>query len=132
MTTLYAIAQTLGYLVIGTGNLCEAMVGYTTKWGDSAADFNPIGNFTVPEVLKIGELLGVPERIIHKAPNDGLGGLTDEEKLGVKYVQIAEMIEKGNTDEKAKEIIIKKYNTSKHKREPIPVFKFERINYLEK
>lgn len=132
MTTLYAIAQTLGYLVIGTGNLCEAMVGYTTKWGDSAADFNPIGNFTVPEVLKIGELLGVPERIIHKAPNDGLGGLTDEEKLGVKYVQIAEMIETGNIDEKAKEIIIKKYNTSKHKREPIPVFKFERINYLEK
>ncbi len=26
MTTLYAIAQTLGYLVIGTGNLCESMV----------------------------------------------------------------------------------------------------------
>lgn len=26
MTTLYAIAQTLGYLVIGTGNLSEAMV----------------------------------------------------------------------------------------------------------
>ena len=26
MTTLYSIAQTLGYLVIGTGNLCEIMV----------------------------------------------------------------------------------------------------------
>ena len=33
MTTLYGIAQTYGYLVLGTGNLCEAMVGYTTKWG---------------------------------------------------------------------------------------------------
>lgn len=34
MTTLYGIARSLGYLVIGTGNLCEAMVGcYTTKWG---------------------------------------------------------------------------------------------------
>ena len=38
MTTLYSIAQTLGYLVIGTGNLCEAMVGYTTKWGDNSSD----------------------------------------------------------------------------------------------
>ena len=50
MTTLYAIAQSLGYLVIGTGNLCERMVGYTTKWGDSASDLNPIANFTVEEV----------------------------------------------------------------------------------
>lgn len=72
MTTLYAIAQSLGYLVIGTGNLCEIMVGYTTKWGDSASDFNPIGNFTVDEVLEIGRILGVPEKILIKAPNDGL------------------------------------------------------------
>lgn len=62
MTTLYGIAQTLGYLVIGTGNLCEAMVGYTTKWGDSSYDFNPIANFTVEEVLAIGKYLGVPEK----------------------------------------------------------------------
>lgn len=132
MTTLYAVAQSLGYLVIGTGNLCEAMVGYTTKWGDSAADFNPIANFTVPEVLAIGKMLGVPDRIINKAPNDGLGGQTDEEKLGVKYAQIAEMIETGDTDEEAKKIIIQKFNASKHKREPIPTFYFERENYLIK
>lgn len=130
MTTLYAIAQTLGYLVIGTGNLCEAMVGYTTKWGDSASDFNPIGNFTVPEVLAIGKMLGVPDRIINKPPNDGLGGQTDEEKLGVKYLQIAEMIETGNTEENAKKIILKKYNQSKHKRNPIPIFTFDRENFL--
>lgn len=94
MTTLYGIAQTLGYLVIGTGNLCESMVGYTTKWGDNASDFNPIGNFTVDEVLEIGRRLGVPDKILKKAPNDGLGGKTDEEKMGIKYSQIAEMIEK--------------------------------------
>ncbi len=131
MVTLYAIAQTLGYLVIGTGNLCEAMVGYTTKWGDSACYFNPISNFTVPEVLAIGRMLGVPEKIINKPPNDGLGGQTDEEKLGVKYTQIAEMIEKGETEEKAKKIIIEKYNKSKHKRTPIPNFSFNRINCLD-
>ena len=46
--------------------------GYTTKWGDSGYDFNPIGNFTTSEVLKIGRLLGVPEKILSKPPSDGL------------------------------------------------------------
>ena len=122
MTTLYYIAQSLNYLVIGTGNKCEAVVGYTTKWGDNAHDFNPIAEFTVEEVLQIGEYLGVPEKIIKKAPNDGLGGLTDEEKLGVTYKQIAEYIETGKTDEKALEIIKKKEKSARHKREPIPVY----------
>ena len=130
MTSLYAIAQTLGYLVIGTGNLCESMVGYTTKWGDSACDFNPIGNFTVDEVLAIGKYLKVPEKVLKKAPNDGLGGLTDEEKMGIKYSQIADMIETGDTEKEAKEEIIKKFNASKHKREAIPVYRFDRKNYL--
>ena len=130
MTSLYAIAQTLGYLVIGTGNLCESMVGYTTKWGDSACDFNPIGNFTVDEVLTIGKYLKVPEKILKKAPNDGLGGLTDEEKMGIKYSQIAEMIETGDTEKEAKKEILKRFNASKHKREAIPVYRFDRKNYL--
>ena len=130
MTSLYAIAQSLGYLVIGTGNLCEAMVGYTTKWGDNASDFNPLGNFTVDEVLFIGEYLGVPDKIIHKAPNDGLGGLTDEEKLGVTYKQIAEYIETGKTDPDAMVIIEKKNKSSKHKRGLVPVYKVDRKMYL--
>lgn len=131
MTTLYGIAQTMGYLVIGTGNLCEAMVGYTTKWGDSAYDFNPIANFTVEEVLAIGKYLGVPEKILKKAPSDGLGGQTDEEKMGVTYKQIEEMIQTGTTEEQAKQKILQKYKNSKHKREPIPTYKFERKNFLK-
>ncbi len=131
MTTLYAIAQTLGYLVIGTGNLCESIVGYTTKWGDGASDFNPIANFTVDEVLTIGEYLGVPDKIIHKAPNDGLGGQTDEEKMGVTYKQIAEYIETGKTDENAMKNIERRNKISKHKREPVPTYKFERTKFLD-
>ena len=131
MITLYGIAQTYGYLVLGTGNLCEAMVGYTTKWGDNAYDFNPIANFTVNEVLKIGEMLGVPDKIIHKAPNDGLGGKTDEEKMQIKYSEIAEYIENGKTDEKQMEKIEKKYLASMHKREKTPIYNFERRNYLK-
>ena len=132
MTTLYAVAQSLGYLVIGTGNLCEAMVGYTTKWGDNASDFNPLGNFTVDEVRFIGSYLGVPDKIIHKAPADGLGRQTDEEKLGVTYKQIEEYIETGKTDPEAMAIIKDKYEKTRHKRSLVPVYKVERINYLEK
>lgn len=123
MTTLYYIAQSLNYLVIGTGNKCESIVGYTTKWGDSAHDFNPIGDFTVEEVLQIGEYLGVPNKIIKKAPADGLGMLTDEEKLGVTYKQITEYIETGKTEENAMEIIKKKEKMSIHKSLPIPIYK---------
>ena len=123
MTTLYYIAQSMNYLVLGTGNKCEATVGYTTKWGDNACDFNPIGEFTVDEVLQIGKYLGVPDKIINKAPNDGLGGLTDEEKLGVTYKQIAQYIQTGKTDSKAMKIIQKKEKLSEHKRQPIPTYK---------
>lgn len=123
MTTLYYLAQNLNYSVIGTGNKCESIVGYTTKWGDNACDFNPIGDFTVEEVLQIGKYLGVPDKIINKAPSDGLGILTDEEKLGVTYNQISEYIETGKTEAKAMEIIQKKEKLSEHKRKPIPVYR---------
>lgn len=130
MLTLYGIAQSLGYLVIGTGNLCERIVGYTTKWGDSASDFNPLANFTVDEVLAIGEYLGVPDKIIHKAPADGLGTLTDEEKMGVTYKEIAEYIETGKTNKEAMEIIERKNRNSKHKRQQVPFYEFERKIFL--
>lgn len=131
MTTLYGIASNLNYLVLGTGNLCEAMVGYTTKWGDNSSDLNPIGNFTVEEVLEIGRYLGVPSKILNKAPSDGLGDKTDEEKMGIKYSQISQMIEKGTTDEHAKKEIIRRYNLSKHKRALVPIYDFKRKNYLK-
>ena len=131
MTQLYLLAQTLGYLVIGTGNLCEKMVGYTTKWGDNSSDFNPIGNFTVEEVLQIGKYLGVPDKIVNKAPNDGLGGKTDEEKMGITYAQITQCIDTGKTEKSAMEKIEKKYILSEHKRKEIPVYPYKRKNYLE-
>ncbi len=72
----------------------------------------------------------MPEKILKKAPNDGLGGQTDEEKLGVTYKQISEMIELGDTESRAKAKIIEKFRNSEHKRKPIPCYTFERKNYL--
>ena len=123
MTTLYTLAQQYGYLVAGTGNACEGFVGYTTKWGDNACDFNPIAEFTVSEVLEIGRILGVPSSITDKAPNDGLGLGTDEEKLGVTYREIEEYISTGKAANPASmEKIEKLHKQSEHKRNKIPVY----------
>lgn len=80
--------------------------------------------------MQYGKILGVPERVLVKAPSDGLGTETDEEKLGVTYKQISEMIETGETEENAKNIIIEKFKASSHKRKNIPKYTFERKNYL--
>lgn len=131
MTTLYSIAQNYNYLVMGTGNLCEIMVGYTTKWGDSASDINPIANFTVEEVIRMGKILRVPESIIQKKPSDGLSGKSDEEKMGVTYKEIAEYIETGKTECEKMKKIDKMYMQSKHKREKIPTYNFNRKSYIK-
>ena len=74
MTTLYAVAASEGRLVAGTGNRSEAYVGYFTKWGDGAHDFNPISDLTVTEIYKFLRYLDAPACIIEKAPGYGCTG----------------------------------------------------------
>ena len=118
MTTLYAIAQSRSALVAGTGNKCEAYMGYFTKWGDGAYDINPIADLTVSEIYEFLEYLNAPESIIKKAPSAGLfEGQTDESEMGVTYRQIEDVLETGTTDdEKAKEKIMTANRISEHKR----------------
>ena len=81
MTTLYAIGASENRLVAGTGNKCEAYMGYFTKWGDGAVDFCPIADLTVDEIYTLLRYLKAPEHIITKAPSAGLfEGQTDEAK----------------------------------------------------
>lgn len=121
MTTLYAIGQSLGYRVAGTGNKSEAYVGYCTKWGDTAHDFNPIADLTKEQVVAVGDALGLPYDLVHKTPSDGLTGKTDEDNLGFTYEQVAEVIENGDIeDEVAYDKIRKAYLGSRHKFAPIP------------
>lgn len=87
MTTLYAMAALKNARVMGTGNYSEAMLGYTSIFGDSACDFNPIGRLLVNEVISVGDALGLPEKFTHKPPSDGMCGKTDEENLGFTYDQ---------------------------------------------
>ena len=118
MTTLYAVAQTLNYLVVGTDNKSEMVMGYFTKWGDGGYDFNPLSDLTMQEVLELGRTLGVPEAILTKAPSAGLWeGQTDEKEMGVTYQAIEEYIKTGTTDPSSLAIIERTHQRTAHKRE---------------
>lgn len=99
LAALYSSLKGKTYLVAGTSNKCELFVGYFTKGGDSVHDISPIADFTFDEVIQIGEYLKVPEKVLYKKPNDGLSNQTDEDKLGVKYSDIAKFIEDESTVE---------------------------------
>lgn len=115
MTVLYALAQSRGYLVAGTGNASEIFMGYFTKWGDGGFDFNPIADLTVTEVFGMLEHLGCPREIIVKEPSAGLyEGQTDEKDMGVSYLQIDKYIRSGESDNSDK--IMKAHIATEHKR----------------
>ena len=104
MCVLYDRSVTWGGLVAGTGNKTEALIGYTTLFGDSACAFNPIGDLYKSQVRQVAAAVGVPERIIRKAPSADLWpGQTDESEGGFSYPELDRllfwMIDKRRTDE---------------------------------
>ena len=116
MTTLYALGQARGYLVAGTGNLDEITLGYFTKWGDGAHDFNPIADLTVEEVYAHLRYLGAPSSIVDKAPSAGLyQGQTDEEELGIKYADVDAYLKGKSVPDEVREKIERSKRASAHK-----------------
>jgi len=121
MITLYAYAQTNGYLVAGTGNLSEATMGYFTKWGDGAYDFNPIGDLTVEDIYGMLRELKCPEVIIDKAPSAGLyEGQTDEGEMGITYAEIDKYLKTGKGEKAA--FIEERKKATEHKRRMPEIF----------
>ena len=126
MATLYALSQSMNGRVANTCNLSEDWVGYSTRYGDAAGDFSPLGKLTVREVKEIGRYLGLPENLVEKVPSDGLSGKTDEDNLGFTYAVLDEYIRTGvceNEETKAKIDRLHKLNQFKLK--PIPCFEYE-------
>ncbi len=95
MATLYAVSQSCNGRVANTCNLSENWVGYSTRYGDCAGDFSPLGLITVKEVKAIGYVLGLPVELIEKVPSDGLCGKSDEDNLGFTYAVLDEYIRNG-------------------------------------
>lgn len=118
MTTLRYVAQAMGALVCGTGNLSEATVGYCTKDGDTSCDFNPLGTLTSVEVVQVGLTMPeLPKEYVQKTPDDGLSGVPDEVKLGLTYRQIHDFLRQGTCGDAAIDAkIAAKEKANMHKR----------------
>ncbi|MDR0801682.1 NAD(+) synthase [Fluviicola sp.] len=131
MTTLYALGQTHGLLVAGTGNKIEDFgVGFFTKYGDGGVDLNPIADLTKTEVFELAGSLNIVESILTAKPTDGLweDGRSDEDQIGATYPELEWAMEFSGNEEtlnkRQKEVltIYRKMNrVNKHKMEPIPV-----------
>lgn len=129
MTTLYAVAALYpNSRVVNTCNRSEDYVGYSTKYGDAAGDFSPLGNLTVREVLEIGDDLGLPKHLVHKAPSDGMCGKTDEENLGFTYEELDDYIlETEFVGDPVIEKIERLHKSTRHKYKPMPTFIFDQM-----
>ena len=130
MLTLYYFANLHKYLVVGTGNKTEILTGYSTKYGDSAADLLPLGGLYKTQVTDLAIKLGIPREIIDKEPSAGLWpNQTDEKEMGIAYEEldrILEAIEKNNTkdlDQDKLQRVKDMINKSEHKREAPPICK---------
>lgn len=131
MATTYFAGQSLGYLVIGTGNRTELSIGYFTKYGDGGVDFEPIGALYKCEVREIAKILRIPEKIINKPPSAGLWeGQTDEGEIGMTYDLLDEILYRLdhrldlidlNVEDVEK--VLKMMKSAEHKNNTPPTFK---------
>ena len=126
MSTLYALSQSNNGRVANTCNLSEDWVGYSTRYGDAAGDFAPLGKLTVQEVKAIGAHLGLPIDLVEKVPSDGLTDRTDEDNLGFTYKVLDEYIRTGVCEDEATKAKIDRLHTlNEFKLKPIPCYEYK-------
>lgn len=130
MIVLFHHAKLMNRLVMGTGNKSELLIGYFTKFGDGAADFDPIGDLYKTEVRQLARQIDLPEEFIDKTCTAGLWeGQTDEGEIGVCYEDLDRILyglELGLSDEEIVErtglpsddveMIRRKHVSTTHKR----------------
>ena len=130
---LYYYANSKNYLVLGSSDKSEHLIGYFTKFGDGAADLTPIISLYKLQIREIAKYLGVPDNIISKKSSPHLWEDHEaEEELGVSYEEIDSILyclveKKLSADETAKitqidnstiEKIYELNRNSEHKRLP--------------
>ena len=125
MTAVYAVSQSMNGRVANTCNLSEDWVGYSTRYGDAAGDFAPLGGLTVEEVIAVGRELVLPRELVEKTPSDGLCGKSDEDNLGFTYAVLDRYIRTGECDDaQTKALIDDKHRKNLFKLKPIPHFEY--------
>lgn len=86
MIILYDLARKNNALVCGTENKSEFYLGYFTRFGDEASDFEPIRHLYKTQVYQLAKHLNIPPKILRLKPTAGLWpGQTDEKEFGFSY-----------------------------------------------
>ena len=129
MLILYAISQSNNGRVVGTCNASENYIGYFTKYGDGASDFEPIAELTVHELYQVGDELGIPKKWTYKTPDDGLPhSMPDDEKFekkGFNYEKLDKYIRLGTSGDAVADAAIEKMHAQNaFKMKPVEVIKF--------
>jgi len=131
MVLLYYYANLHNYLVVGTGDRSEALIGYFTKYGDGGADFLPIRHLYKTQIRELAKHLGIPERMAQKPSSPQLypgHRATDEIPIGYeeldpilvglfdKKLPPEEVGRLTGTPQKVIEEVLRRFKTSQHKR----------------
>jgi NAD+ synthase len=86
---LYYYANSKNYLVLGSSDKSEHLIGYFTKYGDGASDITPIISLYKLQVREIAKYLGVPDNVISKKSSPHLWKVHEaEDELGVSYEEV--------------------------------------------
>ena len=89
MCMLYYYANQKNFLVAGTSNRSELLIGYFTKHGDGGADILPLASLYKTQVRALGHHLKLPDAILGKKSAPMLWERhTAEEEIGVPYEEI--------------------------------------------
>jgi len=126
MTILYYHANREQKIVCGTSNRSEYMLGYCTKYGDNAADLQPLLHLYKTEIYEYAKELGIPGSIMKKAPSAGLWeGQSDEEEIGLSYEKIDSSLkllelQGWQATTPIEETVLELVKKSEHKRIPAP------------
>jgi NAD+ synthase len=126
MTVLYYHANREQKIVCGTSNRSEYLLGYCTKYGDNAADLQPLLHLYKTEIYEYAKELGIPESILKKAPSAGLWeGQSDEEEIGLSYEKIDTSLKSLELNSwqattPIEEKVLSLVRKSEHKRLPAP------------
>lgn len=100
MIVLMALSNTFNWMLVNTGNKSEAMMGYSTLYGDTAGAFAPLGGLYKTDVYAVGrarneraaaagEVPPIPEHVFVKPPSAELApGQQDEKSLGIDYATL--------------------------------------------
>ncbi len=104
MVVLMALANYHGWMMANTGNKSEAMMGYSTLYGDTAGAYAPIGGLYKTDVYAVsrwvnaraqqaGQVPPIPEHVLLKPPSAELApGQQDEISLGSTYAELDKLL----------------------------------------